>query len=102
MLHRLAVMIVGESAKLLEQDVSSLAFNKINIQRQKEKQRKALATMLQQNFRRDTALVSHGDGKLLPDLTGRAVVDLWSIDCQFLFHLVIRKHSFWQRHRFMQ
>lgn len=54
--------LVGESAKLLGQDVSSLAFNKSSIQRQREKHRKSLATMLQQTSSVTQLLLPTGMG----------------------------------------
>jgi len=72
---RSAVMVVGEAAKFLGQDVSSLTLNISSIQRQREQFRTKFATSVRQNFQPNAALVVHWDGKLLADLTGRDMVD---------------------------
>jgi hypothetical protein len=72
---RSTVMVVGEAAKSLGQDVSSLTLNKSSIQRQREQFRTEFATSVRQNFQPNAALVVHWDGKLLADLTGRDMVD---------------------------
>lgn len=72
---RSAVMVVGEAAKSLGQDVTPLTLNKSSIQRQRQQFRTEFATSVRQNFQPNTALVVHWDGKLLSDLTGRDMVD---------------------------
>ena len=70
-----AVMVVGEAAKSVGQDVSSLTINKSSIHRQRQQCRAQYATDIKQNFRPDTALIVHWDGKILPDITGQEMVD---------------------------
>lgn len=72
---RAAVMIVGETAKSLGQDISTLTLNRSSIQRQRQHCRAECAEKIQQSFQPGGVLVVHWDGKLLPDLSGQEMVD---------------------------
>lgn len=72
---RAAMMIVFESARTLGQDPTTLALNRSTIQRERRKHRKAAAVSIKEEFKPNTALTVHWDGKLMPDLTGKEKVD---------------------------
>ena len=68
-------MVVGETAKTLGHDVTSMALNRSSIRRQRQQHRQDTALQIKPNFHPDVALVVHWDGKLLQDLTGKDKVD---------------------------
>ena len=72
---RAAVMLIGETARSLGQDIQPLALNRSSIRRQRLKQRKTSSKQIQDNFDPQFSVIVHWDGKILPDLTGTATVD---------------------------
>jgi hypothetical protein len=63
---------VGES---LGQNMSEFSVNRSSIRRSRIKEREATATEIISQFNPTVPLVVHWDSKLLPDLTGKEVVD---------------------------
>ena len=72
---RAAMMVVFESLTAVGQDPENFALNRSTIQRQRRKQREAVANGIKEAFNPNTPLTVHWDGKLMLDLTGKGKVD---------------------------
>jgi len=75
---RKATFIIAETAKSLGHNIDNIAINPASIRRQRMKHRANEAVRLKKEFIEGHHLVSlvvHWDGKLLPNLTGKANVD---------------------------
>jgi len=72
-------MVLISAAKSLGHDVSELNINRSSIRRCRIKHRRDMADEIMATFNPSVSLMVHWDGKLLPDITGREVVDMLPI-----------------------
>jgi len=72
---RKATFVVAATAHSLGHDIDELNVSRSSIRRARVSMRTELARHLKQQFHTSAALVVHWDGKLLPDLTGKELVD---------------------------
>lgn len=72
---RRATMVVTSTLKSAGCDPSEFNVNKSSIRRQRVKNRKAVAESLKSEFKHNTSLTIHWDGKLIEDITGHETVD---------------------------
>jgi len=72
---RKATMVLISAAKSLGHDVSELNINRSSIRRCRIKHRRDMADEIMATFNPSVSLMVHWDGKLLPDITGKEVVD---------------------------
>jgi hypothetical protein len=75
MTDRKAMMVVTATAQSLGHDVNELALSRSSIRRLRQKHRANKAQDLKAELRVDVPLTVHWDGKLIPDLTGKQLVD---------------------------
>jgi hypothetical protein len=64
---RSVVHILSAAASALGHDPVELAINRTSIRRSRRTQRQAVAEGIKMSFSRNTGLVVHWDGKILPD-----------------------------------
>ena len=72
---RKATFILASAAQSLGHDQNDLAINRSTIRKQRQVHRQKIAESLKAEFKPTVPLMVHWDGKLLPDLTGKDLVD---------------------------
>jgi hypothetical protein len=72
---RVAMTVVTETARSLNQDISELALNRSTIRSQRRKFRETKAKDIRETFHPHSPLTVHWDGKLMESLTGNEKVD---------------------------
>ena len=67
--------MIAATARSLGYDVRDFTINRSSIHRARLRLRQDISNRLKDNFDLGTPLTVHWDGKLLPDLTGKELVD---------------------------
>ena len=72
---RAAVMLIGETARSLGQEIEPLVLNRSSIRLQRQKHRQIIAEQIKDQFDPHFPLIVHWDGKLIPDIAATKSVD---------------------------
>jgi hypothetical protein len=72
---RAATMLLFETTKTVGRDPELYAVNRATIRRERQKYRAEVAGRIKDDFKADTVLTVHWDGKLMSDLTGHEKVE---------------------------
>ena len=72
---RKATFMIAATARSLGNDVQDFTINRSSIRRARLRLRQEISNRLKDNFDPGTPLTVHWDGRLLPDLTGKELVD---------------------------